>query len=209
MAEKQGFVPENYNPVEYWNARNQPNTAKNPGISAAHAAYFALHAKPGATILELGPGIGRLFPMYRSAKDRTFSTVDIASQHKDTVDAAAQAQGLKVQQFFMNEADARYPFADDSFDIGVSSYVFIHVPFEYIRHAMLEMARVARKTIIFATDNPLWAQSPADRKPSSHCFNHDYAALCDAMGLTLFDSIRFPKAKDKDITPTAFVFGKA
>lgn len=206
MAEKQSFVPENYDPVEYWNTRNQPNTAKNPGVSSAHADYFRKHIAPGSNILELGPGIGRLFSMYRGAKDGTFSTLDIATQHKDTIAAAARAQGLKVNQFFMNEADARYPFADDSFDIGVSAYVFIHVPFEYIRHSMSEMARVARKTIIFASDNPAWAQSPADRKRSSHCFNHDYVALCDAMGLKVFDSIRFPK--NSDITPTAFVFGK-
>lgn len=208
MAEKKSFIPENYDPVEYWNTREQPNTEKNPGVSIAHAGYFSQHLQPGSKILELGPGIGRLFPMYVGAKNKTFSTLDIATQHRDTVDAAARALDLTVEQSFIGKSDERYPFSDHEFDVGVSSYVFIHVPFDLIRHSMSEMARVARRTIIFASDNPAWAQTPADRKPSTHCFNHDYAQLCKELGLIIFDSVRFPKANEKSIQATGFVFGR-
>jgi hypothetical protein len=206
MTGKKGFVPENYNPVDYWNTRDQPNTEKNPGVSPAHASYFNRNVPPGMRILEVGPGIGRLFPLYRDALNGEFSTIDIASQHRAAVEAAADAQGLRVHQTFVTLADASYPFADNAFDIGVSSYVFIHVPFEFIRHSMLELTRVASRVIIYASDNPAWAQSEADRKPSTHCFNHNYPALCAELGLKVYDRIEF--TKNRDLTPTAFTIGK-
>ena len=83
QKDKKGFVPEHYDPVEYWNTRKQPNTAKAPGVSQNHADFFRKHTPLDApAILELGPGVGRLFSIYKSARDGVFDTLDLTRQHE-------------------------------------------------------------------------------------------------------------------------------
>lgn len=204
--EKKSFIPEVYDPVEYWNSRDQPNTDANPGISPAHRAVFDRHLKHGARVLELGPGIGRLFPVYEGCSE--LATLDLTHQHEATLKTVASQYDLPLRQEFLNDALAPFPFADQSFDLAVSAYVFIHVPFENIRHSMSEMARVAQRAIVFATSNPNWPKTEAERKPSSHCFDHDYDALCRELGMKIVDRVEFPNPK-LNRTGLAFAYEKA
>jgi len=204
---QKGFVPDYYDPVEYWNTRSQPNTEKAPGISQMHSDFFHRNIGHAPAILELGPGVGRLFALYKNSRDGVFATLDLTRQHERTVELAAREQNLVVKQYFIAEADAAYPFADNQFDIGVSSFVFIHVPFEYIRHSMSEMARTCRKVIVFASDNPAWPKTEAERKPSTHVFGHDYQALCSDLGLVVHDYALFPS--NKGFNSVALCYGRA
>lgn len=193
MDKPKSVVPEHYDPVTYWNEREHPNTAPNPGVSAEHARFFRRHIGGHASLLELGPGVGRLFPLYSGLPE--VATLDLTRRYEPQVAAAAQTLGLSVQQNFLDDPLAPFPFADGRFDVGVSSFVFIHVPFENIRHSMSELARVARHVVAFVGDDPAWPKTPAARKPSTHCFGHDYDALCADIGCTITDREVFVNAK--------------
>ncbi|SNR72473.1 class I SAM-dependent methyltransferase [Puniceibacterium sediminis] len=208
MSEKKNFIPEQYNPAEYWNTRDQPNTGAKPGVSKPHADFFAKHVSADARILEMGPGIGRMFPLYAGARDATFSTVDLTEQHRATLDAAAAAEGLTVKQNHIKNPDDPYPFEDKSFDVTVSSFVLLHVPFEYIRKTMLEMLRVSHRVVVFDANVSTRAKSEAERTPSTHVFGHDYEALCSELGLTVFDRalFRMPNPQNQ---PFALIYGRA
>ncbi|WP_146591387.1 class I SAM-dependent methyltransferase [Puniceibacterium confluentis] len=208
MSEKKSFVPERYEPAEYWNTRDQPNTQANPTVSQPHAEFFRKHVADGSRILEMGPGIGRLFPLYAGAQNARFSTVDLTEQHRATLDAAAAAHGLTVDQNHIINADDPYPFEDNAFDVTVSSFVLLHVPFEYIRKTLLEMARVSHRVIVFDANVDTRAKTEAERTPSTHVFGHDYDALCRELGLTIFDQTLFRKGRP-DTQPFGLIYGKA
>jgi len=207
MSDKKSFVPEKYEPVEYWNTRTQPNTVANPGLNPAHIDFFNKHIPAGSRILEMGPGIGRLFPLYAAARDATFTTIDVADQHRATLNAAAAAQGLTVRQHHIRNADDPYPFDDRTFDVTVSSFVLLHVPFEYIRQTMLEMARVSARVIVFDANVDSRAKTEAERKPSTHVFGHNHEALCKELGLTILDTALLKKA-NPETQPFAMIYGK-
>jgi len=193
MEKPKSVVPERYDPVTYWNERAHPNTAPNPGVSAEHARFFQKQIAGQKSLLELGPGVGRLFGLYRGLQE--VATLDLTQRYAAQVRAAADALGLGVTQNFLSDPLAAFPFAEARFDVGISSFVFIHVPFENIRHSMSELARVARKVVVFVGDDPVWPRTPAERKPSSHCFGHDYDALCDEIGCVITDREIFVNPK--------------
>ena len=190
MTSNKGFVPESYDPVEYWNNRAQPNTDERPGISPKDIEFFKSQVPDGSSILEVGPGIGRLIPLYATARGKAFSTLDLTRQHEATVNEVAAENGLTAHQYFMSEADGKYPFEDGAFDVAVSSYVLIHVPFKLIRHTMRELARVADKVVVYVNLNPNAPDREEDQKPHHHVFRHDYRGLCEELGFKIhrFDS---------------------
>lgn len=78
----------------------------------------------GDTIVELGVGTGKNFPYYPSEADVT--AIDIAPKMLERARRRAEREGVDVD---LMEADAQdLPFADDSFDAAVATFVFCSVP---------------------------------------------------------------------------------
>jgi ubiquinone/menaquinone biosynthesis C-methylase UbiE len=166
MTSKQiSVVPDVYDPFVYWNTREQPNTEKDPGISAAHAGFITEQISPGDALLEIGPGVGRLFELYK--KCGSVATVDVSKKYVAAVEEAANRHGLKVAQHHLASIDAALPFESKAFDVGIASYVLIHVPFDRIEHTMSEMARVCRKVAVISGIDDKWPSNESERKPSS------------------------------------------
>lgn len=169
-----------YDPVEYWNKREHPNTLADPGVSAAQASCVSKFLGNAESILEIGPGVGRLFPLY--AKLKNVNTVDISRNYSERLRRVAQALGIPFYENFLDSPTDTFPFSDRAFDCGIASFVFLHIPFETIPHTMAEMARVCKRVLILTGVSEEWPKSPSERKPTSHCFNHDYLALCEEVG---------------------------
>lgn len=184
------IIPNQYDPVSYWAQREHPNTEAAPGISPPHRNYFSENAAGAKSVLELGPGIGRLFPLYAGIP-RTV-TLDLSRKYAEHAKKVSVTLGLELEQFFLDDAVQPYPFQEQEFDLSVASFVLLHVPFENIRHTLAELARVSRKVIVFDGDDPNWPATEAERKPSSHCFRHDHDALCRGLGLKKSQTYTFP-----------------
>jgi SAM-dependent methyltransferase len=182
-------IPDHYDPISYWAQREHPNTGEAPGISPPHRQYFSENTIGAKSILELGPGIGRLFPLYKGME--RVAALDLSHKYQDHAKDAARHAGVLLEQYFLNNAVESYPFDDGEFDVAVASFVLLHVPFENIQHTISELSRVAKKVIVFDGDDPKWPATEADRKPSSHCFRHDHGALCKELGLAKAPTERF------------------
>jgi ubiquinone/menaquinone biosynthesis C-methylase UbiE len=178
------FIPQQYDPVTYWRTREQPNTVADPGVSKMDDDFFGRFFNLGDKVLELGPGVGRIFKLYQGSASVT--TSDIADQHRALLDKKAADLGLHLKQDFLDDPKAKLPYADNVFDVGVSSYVFIHIPFDNIRHTMSELARTCRKVVCFVGKDAGWPNAEQQRKASTHCFAHDYKKIIGDLGLTVY-----------------------
>jgi SAM-dependent methyltransferase len=183
------IVPDHYDPVSYWKQREHPNTGTAPGISLPHRNYFSSNTVDATSVLELGPGIGRLFPLYKGME--RVAALDLSRKYKDHAKNAAHNTGVSLEQHFLEGAVEGYPFKDQEFDVAVASFVLLHVPFENIRHTLTELSRVSKKVIVFDGDDPNWPATEAERKPSSHCFRHNHGNLCEELGLNKTPTERF------------------
>lgn len=183
------IVPDIYEPVRYWQEREHPNTDKRPGISQEHADFFRREAVGAASVVEMGPGIGRLFPLYKGFE--RIDTVDLSTNYQAQATAAAEAAGISVNPHYLEAALQRYPFDDQTFDLGIASFVLLHVPFENIRATMAELARTCRKVLVMDGEDPRWPASENERLPSSHCFRHDHDAICSEIGCVKSPTVRF------------------
>lgn len=174
------IVTDKYDPIEYWNARPHPNTRTNPGVRDNHARYLSKHLAEADEILEIGPGVGRLFGLYSHLK--AVHTVDISRLYKERLRQAAKDNDVTLVDHYLDDPKSDLPFSAGQFSKGIASFVFLHVPFENIRHTMSEMARTCAEVVIISGVDEKWPKTEAEKKPSSHCFNHDYEKICAEIG---------------------------
>lgn len=169
-----------YDPRDYWNSREHPNTAVDPGLNPDEVKYLGSRLNGVGSVLEVGPGVGRLFPLYKSVP--TVATVDISFNYLTRARAAATAAGIKVNDNYLIEPQQKLPFADQEFDLGVTSHVLMHIPFELIEHTMSEAARCCKQVVVISAWHKAWPKKGATFDPKWHCFTHDYEAICRSIG---------------------------
>ncbi|WP_432564687.1 methyltransferase domain-containing protein [Kineococcus sp. SYSU DK003] len=120
-----------------------------PAVQASHgrrtaensAAYLLPHLRPGASLLDVGCGVGSITAdlAARVAPGRV-AAVDVSAEVLETARAAAAARGVHVE---FGVADAyELPYADGTFDVVHAHQVLQHVA-EPVR-LLREMRRVAR-----------------------------------------------------------------
>lgn len=112
---------------------------KRTDIEAFSMSYWRFGDSRGKTLLDVGCGPGWLTVMYAQAGARV-TAVDITSQALLLTQSALDANKLSAT---MRQASAEsLPFADQSFDIVVSSGVLHHTPDTY--RAITETRRVTK-----------------------------------------------------------------
>jgi 2-polyprenyl-3-methyl-5-hydroxy-6-metoxy-1,4-benzoquinol methylase len=176
-----------YNPKSYWNSREHPNTAENPGISQIEANYLLPKIASANSILEVGPGVGRLFSLYSSARISNISTVDISTNYRDRALLAASSAGVHVKDFYLEDPLDNLPFGEATFDVGIAIHMLMHVPFENINHSMSELARCCKRVVVISAINKSWPRKGINHDKKWHCFAHDYKAICIELGCFYFD----------------------
>jgi SAM-dependent methyltransferase len=157
-----------------------------------------------SSVLEIGPGIGRLFPLYTEVP--RVATVDLSLQYKGRADNAASSLGISVESFYIDDALAPFPFKDAEFDLGVAAFVFIHVPFDNITHSLNEAARCCKNVVVMSAVDRRWPKPAMKFDPKWHCFNHDYESLCRDIGLRYQGYEKF--SERPDATTFGFIFGR-
>ncbi|MEL6172635.1 MAG: class I SAM-dependent methyltransferase [Pseudomonadota bacterium] len=169
-----------YQPFEYWNAREHPNISDDDDVGLHDSEFIRPQIKDAKTLLEIGPGVGRLFKLYTHL-DKVY-TVDISTNYSDRLRAKATSFGISLEDHYLPDATAPFPFVDQQFDCGMASFVLMHIPFENIEHTMSEAARVCKKMVVFTSVEDSWPKARAEYNTHWHCFNHDYNAICERIG---------------------------
>jgi len=147
---------------------NRPDVSRLAGIIRHHQ---------WKTLLDVGCGVGRFFPLWRSlglhASGADFSPTQIA---------VARRKGHPDISVSLASAD-RLPFEDGSFDVAATVKVLLHVPPPRILSTLKELARVARELVGWEFMDPTVPLA-------GHNFSHRYPLLLQQAGLSLIEEHR-------------------
>lgn len=166
-----------YDPVQYWRTRKDPNTV-NPETKN-HLSFLEEHLSGVDSILDFGPGVGRLFSAYKGSS--IVVGCDVTDQHDERLDKLASEYGFDFELLISDESSGELPYVDDSFDAAVSVQVLLHQTAEDAKTILSELARVGKKIIIVS----YWEEHPL--RLSDHCFSHDYVGLCNELNINIVE----------------------
>jgi hypothetical protein len=113
------------------------------------------------------------------------TTLDLSRRYEESLQRAADHRGMQLRQAFLERADDPFPFADQSFPIGIASQVFLHVPDTLIERTFSEFLRVCREVVVIS----LYANAFRGQRLPGHVFAHDYPALASRHGFELNHTI--------------------
>ncbi len=179
-----------YNEYEYWNKRKYPNNKKQTSATLEkHINYIKVHLADANKILDFGSGIGRTFSAYTPGQ--IIIGCDISTLYAKKVIKKSKQLGLDFELKHITMEDmARLPYDSKSFDVAVSSQVFLHQKPENIIKIMKELCRIAKKVIVISwMDKKITfdkVSAPAKAK-TRHCFNYNYPEICEENGWDIFD----------------------
>ncbi len=134
------------------------------------------------SVLDLGCGAGRLFPIYLEAGLTPILGVDIAAR------ALALAHRA-YPQVPTRRARIEDLSLDQQFDLVVIHRVFQHLPPENLPRAVAATSRLARQLIYL---NEINDQESPQLNGGGYIFKHDYPALFAAHGWCALDQGRIP-----------------
>lgn len=192
-----------YNPVEYWNNRGEPNTEADAPLSSFERELFRPFLEQAGSVLEIGPGVGRLFPLYTS--NECVATIDISRNYADRAGAMASSMDICVNPYYLDDALDKFPFQNFEFEVGIASHVLMHIPFENIVHTMTELSRCCRKIMVVSAFHRFWPRKGSEFDPKWHCFRHDYEAICKEISCS-FESYKL-LSESEDGGAFSFEFG--
>jgi len=134
------------------------------------------------SVLDLGCGAGRLFPLYLEAGITPILGVDIAARALALARRAypqVPTQRARIEDLTM----------DQQFDLVVIHRVFQHLPPENLPCAVATTSRLARQLIYL---NEINDQESPHLNGGGYIFKHDYPALFAAHGWQAIDQGRIP-----------------
>jgi len=198
-------MSEKYDPYEHWNTREHPNTAEDPGLNPAEHNFFGPKLAQAQALLELGPGVGRLFPLYKGVP--RVETLDLSTNYQTRAQASADAAGVSINANYIDDPLAPFSFEDNTFDLGIACHVLMHIPFENIEHSMSELARCCRTVAVITAEERSWPRKGTDFDPRWHCFAHDYEKLCEELGFAFGEKVMITERET--IKSYAFTFQRS
>lgn len=176
-----------YDAVKYWSGRAVPN---QPGIdidTSKHIEFLKKHIGSCKSILDFGPGTGRLFEAYVGSS--CVEGYDVADRHKSELIRISNELGIKFR-FTLAKGVGNMPYIDKQFDLSVAAEVLLHQKPGDIRVIMSELVRVSNKAIVIT-----WMEDGAldGRKIFPHCFHYNYIDICNECGWDMRDFTRYKR----------------
>jgi hypothetical protein len=163
-----------YNSKEYWNKRKNPNKGSLPEeVDKKFIPEFLKGLPKPHAVLELGVGVGRMFPFY---KGLNVTGVDFAGQYSDQCFKKAKECGLKdYDHHIVNVHKGGLASRDSGFDKGLLIKVLLHAPHDECITILKEMGRVCKEVLVISYNGSGEGLAP-------HCFKHDYKKMLDELG---------------------------
>lgn len=155
-----------YEPQTYWEQRGQDYVVHSDWDSRhefpAMLQYFRQYVSPQSTILEVGPGAGRVAAELQA--EYILTLCDFVESFRD---ACEMQIGVRPDVW-----DGKtLPYHDKSFDCVLLFSVLLHVPPEDITPFLQEMQRVSRQYLYIAT------YTGEGHQLAAHVFRHAYQIL--------------------------------
>lgn len=173
-----------FNAKQYWEKRSNPNTSKSETAPQFLYDFIRPYLIDKTNILELGPGIGRTFDIYKP--DQRINTLDLSTKYIDQITSRAKELGLSVLQNHLDSPSHPFPFDSKVFELGICSQVLMHVPYDCIEFTMSELLRTSMKVVIVTTK-----KTHLDGVKARHVFGHDYFAVSSSIGGVVEDYKEF------------------
>lgn len=182
---------EKYNEIKYWNKRKKP-TSCPPDYTQAHINYLREQLKDYNNIIDVGSGVGRLFPAYSNLK--SVHGCDISLLYKDPITEKSKNYNFEFNWTHLTSIK-KLPFQDKQFDCTISSEVLLHQRPEHIVDIMKELLRVSNRVIVIT-----WMEFNGSLDNNNHnydaekyCFNYNYKKICDENNWKLANFKRYKR----------------
>lgn len=195
-----------YDESKYWNEiRKWPNYNNTKDLSKLKddrvIGYVRKNLGKSKCIMDFGPGIGRMFPLYKDME--LVEAFDISDRWSKIVTNEARKFGFKFTFAVMKEI-GKLPYKDKEFDSTVCMSVLFHQRPQYIDLIMSELARISGFVIASGSIG-----SKVDVVESeSHFYRHNYEDICKRNNLEMFNIEYGPikKYKNNDLQSIFFCF---
>jgi len=166
-----------YDVIKYWNEREDPNNPSNPLHD--HSTYVYKNLEECKSILDFGPGIGRMFPAFADCDD--VIGYDISFKYVERIHYEASLYPFEFTLMIENEI-SELPFKDGQFDAVVCVSVLLHQTKDKIESIMSELCRVGKKVIVISFYNP-----KKEIKEGDTYFHYDYPEICERNGWNIIE----------------------
>lgn len=167
---------EKYDPFKFWERNNHmKNTLQHKletaQLMAVYDKFVVLDCPQTPTILEVGPGKGRILKAFRaSGRAINMTMVDIVDLPRKICRDETGSIPDKWNGRIL-------PYPDASFDLVILFDVLLHVKPAMLLDFWKEQVRVSRKFIFVATGIRHPMPGPPEYTGIIWCFNHDYKKL--------------------------------
>jgi ubiquinone/menaquinone biosynthesis C-methylase UbiE len=181
------LLKEGYKPKQFWDGWSDGYSRQKPQRRIDESHHWLLkkmeELKPN-NVLEIGCGFGRnlKFLMENLSYQPRLIGFDISES------MIRKAKGEVDDKVLLGCGDiTSLPFHDQSYDLVYTHATLMHVPEEYIRAAIQELKRVAKKCLIIVEET-YWSKGNARGctfKPNEYTFIYDYKTVVSQSGLVI------------------------
>lgn len=168
-----------YNEKDYWAVRPFP-TSSDDLYEQSNLEFVRSQINRGDKVLDFGPGVGRLFRVYKEKEAGLICACDISTLYKERLYSEAGKLGIDISYFECMEDVCTTSFPDDFFDVVVASQVLLHQRPGNILLVMKELARVAKKVVVISSYEDNWFFDTPNGETYDErrgCFNYNYPVI--------------------------------
>jgi ubiquinone/menaquinone biosynthesis C-methylase UbiE len=167
-----------YREIDFWRKKKWPNArVPQSQLEKYSLKYLREFVGKAKTILDFGPGVGRMFPAFKDA--HTVEGFDISGKWRNELARAAKHYKFKFN-LTVSDKIGVLPYQDKSFDVAVAMAVFLHQRPAHIEKIMRELIRVSNKVIVGTYMHKGKDFSTVGTDKSK--YNHDYIGICRLNG---------------------------
>lgn len=174
-----------YDEIRYWNQRKNPNSALKEETDY-HIAFVKNHISGCHSVLDVGCGVGRIFPAFEDVDEVT--GFDISSRYQKRVMDASKQFDFRFQ-LIIDKTVGKLPFETNSFDAVVCVSVLMHQRPCNVVSMIRELCRVSRDKAVIVSfmdmDKDFVRVFDNDGGGDVHVFNYDYDSLFGLLGCTV------------------------
>jgi SAM-dependent methyltransferase len=133
---------------------------------------------PMGKVLELGCGFGRITRrLAETFPDARITAVDLSPDQLQNAEVYCADHAARIA-FLQYDIYSGLPLPGDAYDTAIAVEVFMHHPRNAVRRTVNRLGAISTYVV-----NHDWSEAGAASMPKDGCWNHDYKALYESLGL--------------------------